>query len=204
MWYVRDLMLMVLFSPFFYYVLKKIGIGFVALMGILWYFTKVGLFPDFGFDFFTAFFFFSWGGFFRIKKVDLIFELRRFKLATLFWILTIVVDLICNNGYVHYLCIILGIYSIVQITSNLLESKRITTNNTFLADCSFFVFASHILIMKRMATTIFYILKIPNNDWILLFTYFIVPFLTIVLCMLLYSLLRKKMPFFCGLLTGGR
>ena len=203
MWYVRDLMLMVLVSPLIYYVLKKARIWIVLFWGGLWYMVKTGTVQSCGFIFITATFFFTWGGYYSICRQDFIEDMRRFKYAPLFWVITIMIDLVHGNSFVHCMVIILGVFSVVQIASYLLESGKVKVNK-FLADCSFFVFALHFLIMKRIATATFSIFHLPNNQYVLFMAYIIIPTITIVICMLLYSLLKYKLPALCNLMTGGR
>jgi surface polysaccharide O-acyltransferase-like enzyme len=203
MWYVRDLMLIVIVSPLLYYVLKKAGIWFLVVSGLLWYITKTGFVSNYGYIFLTAQFYFSLGGYLRIKKLNMINEMRRFRLAPLLWVLLIIIDLIYNNPYAYYAGMFMGVFSMVQMVSRLLESGKVKVNK-FLTDCSFFVFALHFLIMKRIAIAIFSILHLPNNQYVLFMAYFLIPTITIVICMLLYSLLKHKFPTFCNLLTGGR
>lgn len=97
----------------------------------------------------------------------------------------------------------MGVFSIVQIASWLLESGKIKVNK-FLVDCSFFIYAFHTLILKRIATLVFSTLHLPNNQYVLFVAYIIIPSITIVVCILLYLLVKHKLPALCKLLTGGR
>lgn len=203
LWYIRDLMLMAIVSPLLYYLLKKVGLWFLVILGLLWYSTKTGIISIDGYWFVTALFFFSWGGYLGINKLNMIDEMRRFRYAPLLWALLIVIDAIYNNPYVFLAGILVGVFSIVQIASWLLESGKVKVNK-FLVDCSFFVYALHSLILKRIATLVFSTLHLPNNQYVLFVAYIIIPAITIVICMLLYLLAKHKTPALCKLLTGGR
>ena len=143
------------------------------------------------------------GGYLGVNKLNMIDEMRRFRYAPLLWALLIVIDAIYNHPSVFYASILVGVFSIVQIAAWLLESGKVKVNK-FLVDCSFIVYAFHFLIIKRIATLVFSTLHLPNNQYVLFLAYIIVPSITIIICMLLYLLLKHKLPALCNLLTGGR
>lgn len=203
MWYIRDLMIMAIVSPLIYYLLKKMGLWFLIVPGLLWYSTKTGIVSLDGYYFITALFFFSWGGYLGVNKLNMIDEMRRFRYAPLLWALLIVIDAIYNHPSVFYASILVGVFSIVQIAAWLLESGKVKVNK-FLVDCSFIVYAFHFLIIKRIATLIFSTLHLPNNQYVLFLAYIIIPSITILICMLIYLLVKHKLPTLCNLLTGGR
>lgn len=84
LWFVRDLMVTVLFTPLIYLLIKKLKIVFLCVLGILWLFNfSVGIT---GFSF-AAFFFFSLGAYFHhIQK-----EFHRYYKSF-------------NNSYSNILC----------------------------------------------------------------------------------------------------
>lgn len=92
LWYVRDLMIVVLCSPLLYRLIKC-GRLLVGLIGGIW----LSFNPEFcGIDM-TGFFFFTLGGYFSMNKVDLadIFKSRKAKISTMFlFVIVIIADMI--------------------------------------------------------------------------------------------------------------
>ena len=209
MWYVRDLVVMVILAPVIYWSIKKYGIWFISLLGIIWYFIVPILLPDGGYPhcFFTAALFFSYGAYFSINKVNFVDYLRKFKYAPLLYIILAIIDSFTKetyyNTFFHKAGVFIGVISAVIVTSYLIEKGRVHVNMT-LANCSFFVFALHTLIMSDIGKAFLVVFQLPDNTGSMLFFYFITPIITIVLCFLVYIVLKKYFPNICNLLTGGR
>lgn len=108
------------------------------------------------------------------------------------------------NSFVHRIGILLGIVSAVVIVSYLLEHKKVKVNTT-LANSSFFIYALHGLFIGELGKVIFIMLHIPdNNPYAMLILYFVVPIISVLVCLALYVLLKNYSPKVCNLLTGGR
>lgn len=83
LWFLRELMIVVLCTPLLYVLLRRMGRYWVGLLGILWGVTAVF---DFGYGdlLLTAFFFFSWGAWLSIGKQDMLKVFGRFFSASMF------------------------------------------------------------------------------------------------------------------------
>lgn len=209
MWYVRDLIVMVILTPVIYWFIKKCGKWFVILLGIVWYLIKPIVFPDGGYPvlFFTAAFFFSCGAYFSINRKSFVDIMRKYKYFPLLYLIIAVVDTFTKkevyNIYIHEAGILVGVVSAVIVTSYLIEKGKVKVNMT-LANCSFFVFALHTLIMSDIGKALFTACHLPDNTYAMLFLYFVVPTITIILCVLIYIFLKRFLPTVCNALTGGR
>lgn len=205
LWYVRDLMIVILLSPVFYYAVKKLGWYFVAALGIVWYLVPVPNIENLP-QLKVAAFFFSWGACLSIKGIDFVRSMRHCGFALWLYPIVAVADMFTKewaySGYLHNAGIILGIFAAVSLTAWLLENGKIKVNK-FLADSSFFLFALHgmiiIVIGKVTLKLVFF-----NNALFLALVYFLVPIITSAICLALYWLLRRYTPRLCALLTGGR
>ena len=209
LWYVRDLMVMVIFSPVIYWLLKKVGIWFVVVVGIVWYFSPL-MIPKGSYIgmLVTALFFFSWGAFFSITKGNLVVSFRKLRYAPFVYIVIAIIDTLTKgmefNGYIHKVGILFGVVSAVVIVSSLLKSEKIKINST-LANSSFFIFALHGMFISDVGKFAFTMLHIPeNNPYAMLALYFSVPIFSVFVCLGLYVQLKRHMPKVCNLLTGGR
>lgn len=154
----------------------------------------------------TAFFFFSWGAFYSIRRLDFIMISHKLPLIPVLYLVVVIADVATReqayHSYIHDIGILLGGVSAVIITSSLLKMGKIRVNH-FLAGSSFFIFALHYLIVNNMGSIVLALVHV-NSPYTSIVIYFLVPALTILICLGLYKLLRKYCPALTSLLTGGR
>lgn len=213
LWFVRDLMLMVVVSPLIYWMIKKGGMWILSLFGIVWFCASWFLLEDsflklYSGQFFMAFFFFSWGAYFSISKQNLVLSFRRFNSAPVIYIVLAIVDVLTqhleHNWIIHNTGLLVGVVSLVVIASHLLESGRPSFSQTLVNSC-FFIYALHDLFVTDVGKFAFLMLHVPEkNPYAMLSLYFIVPVFTILVCLLFNISLRRYAPKLCSLLTGGR
>lgn len=209
LWYIRDLMVVIIISPLIHWIIKKAGAWPVALLGCLWLtsalFLPKGSYADM---LVTATFFFSLGSVFSINRSDFIGLFRRFRIAPLCYLVIAVIDTLTKGGeyniYIHRTGILIGIIAVVNVAAWLMKDDKVKANAT-LRGSSFFVFALHYLLIGDIGKFAFTALHIPeNNPFAMLALYFLVPIGVTVLCVAIYVLLRRLLPKVCSLLTGGR
>lgn len=147
LWYVRDLMIVVLCSPLLCRLIKC-GRLLVGLIGGIW----LSFNPEFfGIDM-TGFFFFTLGGYFSMNKVDLadIFKSRKAKISTMFlFVIVIIADMITRGETYHYLLhnitILTGMI-VMFICADLILRLSIGKSTILIehfASTTFFVYALH-------------------------------------------------------------
>lgn len=209
LWYVRELMVMVVLSPVIFFVLKKMGAYSLVIIGLGWFISS-SILPKgcYAQPFVLALFFFSYGAFLSIKKRNMVLSFRKYRFAPALYVLFAITDTLTKgyacNGYIHNAGILLGVVSLVVVVSYLLEKEIVKLNST-LANSSFFIFALHGLFIGDLGKFAFTMLHIPeNNPYAMLALYISVPFFTVIICFSLYTLIKQYMPKLCNLLTGGR
>ena len=206
LWFIRDLMVMVLLSPVMHWLIRKTNKWIIPMLGIIWC-----LYIPIGCAYFrmllTAAFFFSWGAYYSINKKNFVANMRKYNYFPYFYTPIAILDTLTKgtyyNIYLHNIGIIIGIISSVVIVSNLIDIGKIKVNET-LANCSFFVYALHGLILSSIGRLIFIVLHLPDITSAMLFLYFVTPLLSIVLCIIIYVSMKRFTPSICNLLTGGR
>ncbi len=210
LWYIRELMIMVLLSPLIYWINKNGGKYTIFILGLIWY-TNPLLWPQaFYFQMFIqALFFFSWGAMYNIYKINFIQLFRKDKwiICTLYCVIALTDSLTKGTTYslyIHTFGLLLGVPFSFIIASYLVEFNIIRQKQILIDSC-FFIFAFHSLFMNDIAKYAFKTLHIPeSNPFIMLIYYLSVPITTIGLCISLYTSLRSITPYFCRLLTGNR
>lgn len=203
-WFIRDLMVVVLFSPAVYTFVqygKKYG---VMLLGIMWYFGWWSDIAGFGA---VSFFFFTAGAYFSINKLNIILIFRKlFVLSLVIYPLLALADLLTKtyefNHYIHDLGIVVGIVFLFNLVSHYLEKGKIAAIS-FLTSATFFVFACHEPWLTLIRKTLFKILK-PETDALMTVLYFLAPALIIAVTLSVYALLKRYFPRFTQIITGGR
>lgn len=207
-WFIRDLMVMVILSPLYYIFIKQTKTYGIFCVAILWccgysipYLGMRGMSS-------AAIFFYMLGAWFSINRKNLITECRKYKkLVLILYPLLVVVDL-CTihevyNIYIRNIGILFGLIYHLVFASNVIQ-RRSMPSLAFWSSVSFFVFAIHdpwILTQLRKVTIKLFS---PATDASLLFFYFINILLTIIISVVIYMIIRRKVPRFTAVITGGR
>lgn len=206
-WFIRDLIIVVLFTPLIYYYIKFTKIYGIILLGILWIFNIWFNVVSFSI---ISFFFFSFGAWFSINKRDFTIDFisLRWVLLFIYIVLLILNTLLWYNKITDYyffnkIGTIVGMIVAIAWTAFGLKNNKIKSN-AFLAGSSFFVYAYHgmpiaLLIKFYMKITAPYI-----NEWSMVFGYILIPFIIVSIGVGIYAILHKLFPSFTALITGGR
>lgn len=222
LWFVRDLMVMCLLSPVIYFALRRGRTLWLFVTGILWFFDFNSRIPGFSS---VAMFFFSVGAYLSIYGVDPL-KIPYKKILYVAWAVSAAGFLAtwdCSVGQIFKnLNILTGIPAVLTACAALLSGKmhhinlfvkpktiefaRITEArnertkfNEFLNNSAFFIFAFHALIIKNISSCINSVAPLsPAVE------FFVIPSVTIVVCLCCYAIARKCCPRVVNILTGNR
>ena len=206
LWFIRDLILIVLFTPVIYKVIKSIGYYWIIGLGTLWFIGNI-YYRGFGIELITALFFFSWGAYMSINKKDMIVEFGQFFKGTMIMypLLGGIYILLTHwypaaIGWIKQLNIIVGLFFAYNLASWLL-SNNICKVNKFLASASFFIYISHMLICDRIVKILYLMIK-PNDDWSLLSVYVMTVIVSVAILLIVYYLMNRYTPSLLTILAG--
>lgn len=208
LWFLRDLIIMVLLSPVIYFYIKKCKIGGVLLLSIA-YLTNIWISTP-GFSI-AAFFFFSLGAYFAINNINIVLFSRKRWLT--FIPLSIISFIPCvwlcgvkDNSYaiiLHGLYITATVFALLSVSSWIVERYKISPK-PFLVNSCFFIYASHTIFILAVAGGILN-LMIPGDSIIKMeLCYLATPFLTAGICLALYCILTKYLKPIAVPFTGKR
>lgn len=204
LWFLRDLMVVVLFTPFIYWMIRKFSYLLVLLLGFLWLMA----FWDNGSGFpISAFFFFSWGGYFSLSKKNFIeiVQPHTLLLGIGYFILAALAFQFRDYEWAVYLKqinVIWGSTFIIALTSYYM-SKGQWKINRFLSESSFFIYAYHVVALPIIRR--FLQLFIPSNsDLDATIFYFVWGVLSVVIGLIGYYILKRWVPKPLAFITGGR
>lgn len=203
LYFVRDLIVYVfLLSPLIWLVMSKLKIVGIAVLGVLFFFFN--WLP-------SGLFFFSAGAYMSINGLDVLPNFRRIK-----WYFYVVA--VCSlvvftatyfsdiriSAYLLKVYLLSGVAAVFCIAGSLVEKKKLSLNYS-LAETSFFIFASHgILILHDFANWI--ILHIfPIGTFVIsVLATFTKAAIAVGICLLLYYSMKRICPRILSFLCGNR
>lgn len=203
-WFIRDLMVVIVFSPIIYILIKKLKAYAVIILGLLWIFNPFFYLPGLSI---VSFFFFTAGAYFSIHKMNFVEVLKPMSraLAPLYILIVAMAVYFAGAGWWSYLyCagVVVGLLLAITVSAYFIDSGKWHLN-PFLTNGSFFIYAYHRLPLVFVIKILFKWLH-PRSDGALLLLYLACPAIVILLGLLIYSLLRQWMPRFTAVISGGR
>lgn len=214
LWYLRELMIVMLLSPLLFESVKIFGGYSVAVAGCVWLLFSIMPIPNAYISvnqLSTGIFFFLWGSLYSISKIDFLVIFRKWRGLLFFYIPIAVIDA-CTKGspvniMIHNGGIFIGVISMFALASYIIEKREMNVICALGNDVSFFIFALHYLIMQDIGKAILKVLLYVFSSlpaWSYVLFYFFVPCMTIVLQLILYKFLRKYFSVALSVLTGNR
>lgn len=207
LWFIRDLIIVVLFTPLIYYFIKYTKIYGIILLGTLWTFNI--WFDVVSFSI-TSFFFFSFGAWFSINKRDFTVDfsyLRRISVVVYIVLLILNTSLwyykITGFYYIKNISIIIGMIAIISWTAYGIKNNKIKPN-AFLAASSFFVYAYHGMPISLLNKIYMKFTAPYISEYTMIFGYILIPLIIASIGVGIYAILHKFFPSFTALITGGR
>lgn len=204
LWFIRDLIFYIILTPLVFIFVRWTKIYGLLVLALA-YLAVNKLVPE-------GFLFFVTGSFFRLEQkniVETLYPARRWlyvgALLSLAGLVLIQYgsDADFWKKSIKYLFLLSGIGTSLCGTASLLAAGR-THVIPFLAGSSFFIFAAHeVLILQQVATPLVRFLLPQAPFWDCL-AFFVVPALTVAICLGLLAVMQRLLPRFTGLLTGNR
>ncbi|MCI2088611.1 MAG: acyltransferase [Prevotella sp.] len=191
LWYVRNLMILMIASLMIYYLCRHKVV--IILLLVLWF---IGIKP-FDKGIFIALTFFATGGWLRFKGYSSS-KLKGYWFYVIFIVILFALPFLGHQlafGYAQRLMILTGMLSLISIAKLMPNSD----NSLYmtLASATFFIYCCHDILLtylKPMA------IQVSTSWW----SYLLLTVTDLVCCLLLYYGLTKVFPKYSRLLTGGR
>jgi len=204
LWFIRDLMVHIILSPLIFIYIKTTKI-YGILFVLLYYLLGFNFISIPGLNFFVTIFFVM-GSYLALNKIDIIEQFKKYSnyihpicIVSLFIAVYTFGSNLSISGYSFRIYIITGIISLFTISGSLCKKYNIK-GKTIVTSSTFFVYAAHLgLPMQKSANIIVNSITdiVPP-----VICYFLVPFITIFLCVLMYIILNSISPrlttFVCG------
>lgn len=198
LWFIRDLMVVSLFSPVVWLVVKKFHVFPVCLLGILW---ALDFFPSSGI--LLAFFFFSLGAYFSINKRNMVEELKPLLFFSVGVFIACAIIYLWNGWELVLNFSIIAEIVILIVLSSYIVQRGIVHSNTFLVNSSFFIYVFHylpLIFFIKVTVRLFH----PQSEWMFLSIYFLCSIFIVLFALGVYWCLKKYLPCFTAIITGNR
>jgi surface polysaccharide O-acyltransferase-like enzyme len=206
LWFLKDLIVMVLISPLIIFAVKKLRMLFLAIIFIFWMLNQDSIFLTS-----EALLFFSTGiylSLFRPKSIEL--KSKKTYLMLCIWIVILtlktILSLFIANVFLESILlkvsILVGIIAfwwfLDGITIRLGRNKVFLSGMTF----SFFIYLFHEPLLTIVKKALFAALSV--NSLTSLAVYLVAPVLTILICVLVGFVFKSRLNFMYKLTTGNR
>lgn len=203
LWFLRDLIIMVLMSPIICFLVKKAKYIYLIIIFVFWFLDKDSVILSS-----EALLFFSAGIFVGIYNPKLL-EVKRKTVLPLIWLLILVVKTYAGYKnwkfielYLLKVSILIGIISFWQLYDILWKNKAAINILSKYAWSSFFLYVFHEPIMTIVKKGIFYALPKISLSYFLV--YLLAPILTIGIGISVAWLLKNRLSFVYQFVTGSR
>ncbi len=206
LWFMRDLIILVILSPIIYYLVKSLKFSWLVI-AIIGYICNVWI-PFVGFAPKGALFF-SIGAFLQVEKKSLVapfFIKRNYLYGLSFLLLTGVV--LCDflapeyHKYLSHTFTIVGTIALICLTAHAIEIHSMGISKV-LTNSSFMIFALHGIGVLNLIGSAFGKLPFHSDAWFV-FSYFMIAIITVMICIVCDLFLKNNLPWVHGLLTGFR
>lgn len=209
LWFLRDLIVVVVLTPLIYAFLRKLKGWGLALLAIS-YIT--GIFPYIHGLSITAVFFFSMGAYYSIHQLNIVEQFKKMRTASLALYLPATAIMVYYNSHytpsgqlLYPFYVILSVVVMFNITSWLLE-RGYNIEHPVLSRATFFIYAFHGFLALRITGAVL-MRVIPQSDtfWsCMLMRYLLTAPMAIAICIAVHHVMKRVCPKVLRVLTGSR
>jgi len=202
LWYIRNLIIMVILSPLLYYIIKYTRVFYLIIVSLWWMTTYHNAFIP------QTVLFFSLGAYFSILNINPFRMVDNKK--TIFIIIFIIFafgDIICHTAYetginlqIHRLALISNIPALLLLAD---YCVRHGYTSTWLPNAAFIVFCVHypiVVVLRKFCISQYS----DASDIIHIMLYFVCVVISTLLSLSIYHILNRYFPKVKNVLSGNR
>lgn len=207
-WFLRDLMVVILFTPLIWWLIRHLGKGFILITGLL-YLVDIWI-PVSGFSS-SAFLLFSIGAWLSLTGKDLVWLSQKKPLLQASIALTLMFVAAITLGRYQWiynvssrLFIIFAIPVLFHLTSEMPIRKGLKKITADMSRSSFFVYVVHMVLITDAINWVLLYFIHPQNKAALFILLTISTITVYLVCHLIWLFMSRYMPKTLNILTGNR
>ena len=208
LWYIRNLMLIVVFSPIIYVFIKKLkAVGIVVLV-FLYIFN---IWPSWHWLLCQIVCMFAIGAYLKLNSYSLICRNAFVNVLSLVVTLVALAIMVFTFNHQHkaysialHVFTLTGCHLLFVVADKLSGHQRLNAILGMLGASSFFLYASHRFMVIDVIKTVLWSAFPVDNQYALAAAYLILAMSTTAVCYGLYVVMQRFTPRVLSLLTGGR
>jgi peptidoglycan/LPS O-acetylase OafA/YrhL len=201
-WYIRNLLIMCLLSPIFYYVIRYAREFFLFIVAVWWMLTYHNAFIP------QSILFFSIGAYFSIEQKNPIVMLQKYRIVFLcFWVIAFLIDWahcfvnVPNALYFHRISLLLNIFLLFLVGNYFGNINYL--GRKILDKSAFWIYTVHYPMTIAFGTiSARYLQEAP--DWQVFVYYWCIVLCVTALCVISYVILHRMCPKVLSFVTGNR
>ena len=204
LWFIRDLIIINILSPFIYLLVKHTKCYFIGVLCIL--FILNIWFPFEGVSIIGVLFY-SIGSYYALLSEGFIESFSKVKYLSiigssiLLFLLTVLWGRHWSAQYIQRLFVLFGVVAAFNLASIVMRNGNGLMSR--ISDSSFFIYASHIIIISAIAFILGRLIS-GSNQVIMAIRYLLTAFITILICEGAYQVLKSLSPNIVSFLCGSR
>ena len=207
LWFLRDLMIMMIIAPFFYLLFKYMNLWGLLLL-LLNYISYIGaivpeLLP-------TPLLFFGAGAYFQMNNINAIQFFKPYEKIAYVGAFAFFILCVRFNSFYTYVgnmffpfFVLLGCISVLCLATSVVKHNGCPLMSS-LSESSFFIYLMHTIFVLPFIVSLSLKIGYSLGAFFLILGYLMSPFVAIALCLLVRRILLKFIPQLYLLLTGGR
>ena len=197
-WFMRDMIIVIVFTPVLFWCIRHLRFAFILLLTFC-YILGIWI-PISGFSS-LATLYFCIGAYLTLTKKDLAISFHKYRYAFYLVALFLFPIMVFYNGHeteignlIYPFYIISMVGTVISVATSIVKSGRGRISMS-LSNTTFFIFAAHVFLLP-------YVNKIVHKTTDImgvygdLIAYFIIPLLTVAICIVICCLLKKYSPKF--------
>lgn len=200
LWFVRDLMVIVLCSPLLYALLRYLKWVGLAIIGVVYY---AGLWPNLGGMTFIGVWFFSLGAWCGLHRYDVGGVLVRYWHICTFCFIISFVLLLSKGGslpMLQHVYVLSAIVTSIAVAYGV--NERLSRVDKW-SKASFFIYAAHNIVLLPLTTALAACVKCQSAI-VQGIAFIVCPLIAITICIVSYVALQRFLPRIAWVLIGGK
>ncbi len=198
LWFLRDLMVVSLLTPIIYIILRKLGLWLMGLLTVLYLSGIYAFIPGLSA---YAIYFFTFGAFLSIHKMDLVASLKRVEVQANVLSLLFAISMLLSYGTPVFSSLMLCFRLVCAIVVFCLFSRILASTNrrlpAIVCDSSYFIYLAHYVFFFSFIDTAFFAVFGTSNP-ALSIHYLLCPLIKVVIFVAIYFIYRILRNFTFG------